>query len=243
MLFPVLVDGMQQDRFFKSFHQCFRPGIIRFFQVAGDIIYPFPVGNGDQDIFIHGSLVLIDLFDDRMGNFSKPSRFTFKGLKSLGGHIFQLIVLFHLPHILFLEGDIERHHTKQIEFHPFVIILIHLHNILCGLRDHVGDIVIDTFTHQGMTAAAVNHLTLGVHHIVVLQQPFTDTEVVFLHLLLGALYRFTQHIVFQYVSLFESHPVHETCNPLGSKETHQIVFQGNKENARPGISLASGTSS
>ena len=53
--------------------------------------------------------------------------------------------------------------------------------------DDVGDIHADTFSHKGVTALLVDDGTLLVHHVVVLNQTLTDTEVVLLNLLLGAL--------------------------------------------------------
>ena len=54
-----------------------------------------------------------------------------------------------------------------------------------------------------MTTAGIDYVTLRVHHIVIFQQTFTNTEVVFFHLLLSTFNRFAQHAVFQHFTFLE----------------------------------------
>ena len=57
-----------------------------------------------------------------------------------------------------------------------------LDDIHDAVPDDVGDIHADTFSHQGVAALLVDHGTLLVHHVIVLNQALTDTEVVLLDL-------------------------------------------------------------
>ncbi|KAF5030810.1 hypothetical protein DSECCO2_634310 [anaerobic digester metagenome] len=76
-----------------------------------------------------------------------------------------------------------------------------------------------------MTATFIDHFALRVHHVVVFQQTFTNSEVVFLHFLLGALHRFVQHIVLKHITFLEAHPIHKPGNPFGGKQAHQVIFK------------------
>ena len=53
--------------------------------------------------------------------------------------------------------------------------------------EHVEDVAAQTFAVEGVHAAVVDHLALGVEHVVVLELPLADGEVVLLHLRLRAL--------------------------------------------------------
>ena len=74
----------------------------------------------------------------------------------------------------------------------------------------VHDVHLDTLTHKGVATALVDDLTLGVHHVIVLEEALTDTEVVFLDLLLGALDSLVEHAVLEYFTFLKAHLVHHS---------------------------------
>ena len=80
-----------------------------------------------------------------------------------------------------------------------------------------------------MTTLLVDHSTLLVHHIIVVEQVLTDTEVVLFHLLLCILDRLGDERMLQHLAFLESKAVHEASHLLGSKLTHQVVFQRHEE--------------
>ena len=94
-----------------------------------------------------------------------------------------------------------------------------------------------------MAATSIDHLTLRVHHVVVLKKTLTNPEVIFFDLLLCLLYRLRKHIVFEYFALFESHTIHQRSNTIACKKTHQMVFKRDIENRATGVSLTTGTAS
>ena len=67
------------------------------------------------------------------------------------------------------------------------LVVVCLDNVDHTVPDGVRDIHTDTFTHQGVTTLRIDNGTLLVHHVIVLQQALTDTEVVLLNLLLSTL--------------------------------------------------------
>ena len=81
-----------------------------------------------------------------------------------------------------------------------------------AIPDDVGNIHADTLTHQGVAALLVDNGTLLVHHIIVLNQALTDTEVVLLNLLLGALDALRNHGALDHLAILESQTVHNRCD-------------------------------
>ena len=93
-------------------------------------------------------------------------------------------------------------------------------NIVEVVGEVVHDVVqvdLDAFAVECVAAARVDHLALRVHHVVVFQQTFTDTEVVFLYLLLGTFYGLAQHIVLQNLAFLETKLIHQAGDLLGSE--------------------------
>ena len=88
-----------------------------------------------------------------------------------------------------------------------------------------------------MATTLVDNLTLGVHHVVVLEETLADAEVVLLDLLLRALYGLVEHAVLQYLAFLEAHLVHHRRETVGGEETHQVVLQRDEEDGRPGVTL------
>ena len=93
-----------------------------------------------------------------------------------------------------------------------------------------------------MATTLINHLTLLVHHIIVFQQALTNTEVVFLHLLLSTLNRLVNHWVLNHLAFLESEFVHNGRNAVRSKEAHQLILKRYIEHRGTWVSLTSCTS-
>ena len=100
-----------------------------------------------------------------------------------------------------------------------------VHEDTPSVVERIHDVHLDTLTHEGVAATLVDDLTLGVHHVVVLEETLADAEVVLLDLLLRALYGLVEHAVLQYLALLEAHLVHHRRETVGGEETHQVVLQ------------------
>ena len=71
-----------------------------------------------------------------------------------------------------------------------------------------------------MVALLVDDRTLLVHHIIILQQALTDTEVVLFFLLLGALDAVVYHLGLDHLAVLETKLVHDAGNAIVGEETH-----------------------
>ena len=92
-----------------------------------------------------------------------------------------------------------------------------------------------------MAALLVDHGTLLVHHVVVLQEVLTDTEVVLLHLALCTLDALADHWTLDTLAVLEAQAVHHLGNTLRGEETHQFVLQRYIEDRRAWVALTTGT--
>ena len=109
------------------------------------------------------------------------------------------------------------------------------------IPNHIGNVHAYTFTQQSMTALLVNHRALLVHHVIVFQQTFTDTEMVFFHFLLCPLDGVADHLVLNHLSILKSETIHHLGNAFAGKQAHQLVFERHKEHRRTRVTLTSGT--
>ena len=182
VLFPCFIDDMQQDRLLKRFHYFLAFAFISGFQVAGDVIHALAVCNGNQDVFVHVSLILVYLLDNRISDLCHTFGFAFEKFHGSIESLIGKFLLFLVAELLFRERSF---HGKCLEkIHLAVFIGRSFDRIDTTVPNHVHNVHTDTFAHQSVAAFGVDYGTLFVHHIVVFQQAFTDTEVVFFHFLL-----------------------------------------------------------
>ena len=197
------------------------------FEVDRDVIDTFAIGDRDEDVLIHLSLGLIYLLYHRV---SDLHQFVHTALEAVQRGFRQLIAQFSTfaaTELLFVERQLDREGLHHFELQPLVVIGLACleEDGLCRLADHVRDVHADTLTHQGVTTFGVDEVTLLVHHIVVLDEALTDTEVVLLDLLLGALNALRDHGAFNHLALLEAQTVHDRGNALGGEQTHQLVLE------------------
>ena len=107
-----------------------------------------------------------------------------------------------------------------------VVILDDIHH---AVPHHIRDIHTDALTHEGVTAFLIDDGTLLVHHVIVLQQTLTDTEIILLDLLLGTLNLSADHRTLNHLAFLEAETVHDVSDTLGTEQTHQFIFQRDEE--------------
>ena len=210
MLFPSLIDGVQQDRFLESFVYGFGFRVVSLFQITYYIIYAFSVGNGNDDIVVTVALLFVNPFDDRVGHSGESVDFAFECgddslVKGFGKHRF-----FFRTQRIGIEWQFYGEYFQDIFLQTFIVagLGIFLDEGLCCVVHHVYDVDADTFSHQGMVAFLIDDFPLGVHHVVVFEQAFADTEVVLFDFSLGTFDGFGNHRVFDHFSFFKTQPVH-----------------------------------
>ena len=223
IFFPCIINSVKQNSFFKSLHDSLRFCFVCFFQVYRNIIHTLAISDRNHNVFIHMSLCFVHLLNYRISYSSHTFRFTLKQCHSFLESLFCQILFLLVTEVFFTERSFHSQCLKNFHLHIFVIRLFN--SIDTTIPDHVDNIHTDTFTHQSMTTLRVNYSTLLIHHIIVFKQTFTDTEVIFFHFLLGTFDGFGNHAVFDHFPFLESHLIHPVSKTIGSKQTHQIIFQ------------------
>ena len=94
---------------------------------------------------------------------------------------------------------------------------------------------------QHLAALLVDDLTLGVHHVVVLQHGLAGLEVAGLHLLLGVLNGVGEDLRVNGGVLVHAQLLHHAHDPLGAEQAHDVVLQGQVEAALARVALTAGT--
>ena len=135
--------------------------------------------------------------------------------------------------------------TQPIQI-PFVVVSpgidMELDHFLERLLDQIIDPFGQIFRTQDLPSLPVNRFALHVHDIVVLEDMFSDVEVVALYPLLGVLNGLGDHPVLDLLSLSHSQPLHESGDPLGTENTHEIVFKTQKKPGTARVTLTTGSS-
>ena len=239
VLFPVLVDDGENHRFLQGVEHALALGQDTLLDVGTHLQGLPAVGERDQDVLEVVLLVVVHALNH--------------GVRALG-EVHQLGLVQLLCTQVGLVGQLLRlPRRKPVEVHRgldakvaqqrhaerFVILLRmrRQHMGLDELVEHVGDVGADAVAVQGVAAALVDDLALGVHHVVVFQKALPDAEVVLLHLLLGPLDALGDHAGLDDLPFFVAHPVHHLAHALRAKQPHQVVLQAHVELARPGVSL------
>ena len=220
---PGIIDGMEQDGLFKRLHDFLAFRFVGRLQVHADVVHALAVGNRNHDVLIHLSLILVDRLDDRHGNLSHPFGLALEGRhSSLEQHFGQIFLLLALELFFGIRGF----HSQYLkDFHLRILEIGLVYRIPATVPNHVDNVHADAFAHQRVATLRVDHRTLLVHHIIVFQQPLTDTEVVLFHLLLCPFDRVGNHLVLNHLAFLEAKLVHHGSNAVGREQTHQVVFE------------------
>ena len=92
-----------------------------------------------------------------------------------------------------------------------------------------------------MVAFCVDHITLLVHHVIILDEALTNTEVVLLHFLLCTLDRRRYHVMFNHLALLEAHLIHQACQAIRTEHTHQVILHTHIEYTATWVTLTTCT--
>src|SRR5690606_38181081 len=92
-----------------------------------------------------------------------------------------------------------------------------------------------------MLTFAINHITLLVHHVIILKEALTYAEIVFFNFLLRTLNAIADHAVLDHIAFLVSKLVHQSGNSFATEHAHQIVFERDIELRSTRIALATRT--
>ena len=123
MFFPSFIDSMQDDRFLECFRDSFAFCFVSFFQVAGNIIHTFTVRNRDHDVFIHRTLMFVNLFDHRIGNLSHTFHAAFEQLQRFIEQFIGQLVGFAVLEFFFRERTFHCESLEQFQLETFVVTI------------------------------------------------------------------------------------------------------------------------
>ena len=201
---------MQHHILFELLNHRFGLRFVGLFQVAHNVYNSFAIRNGHHNALVAVALGFVHLLDGGVGYLLQAVGFSLEGSHShLEGSFFQYVV-WGIDEFFFGEGAFHREYLNERLFATFVIV--GLYDVDNAVPDNVGDVHADAFAHHGVASFLVNHGTLLVHHVVVFQQVLTNTEVVFLYLLLCTLNALRNHWAFDAFALFKSKAVHDACD-------------------------------
>ncbi len=105
---------------------------------------------------------------------------------------------------------------------------------------HVGDDFSRGLIVHPFDALVEDDLALVVHHVVELEDVLADVEVARLNLLLRFFQRFVDPRMDDRLVFLQPQLGQHAVELIGAEDTHQIVFEGEKELGMAGIALASG---
>ena len=223
VLFPSLVNDVKQNLFLKLLDHRLTFGVVGFLEVTGNVIHLAAVSQGHNDALVHLSLSLVNLLDDRHGDFLNVLHMA---LETAHGNLEHLLAQFFatlVDKLVVREGTFHCEDLDELFLATLVVILFN--DVDHTVPDCIRDVHADALAHQGVTTLRVDHSTLLVHDIIVLQQSLTDAEVVLLDLLLGTLYLFANHGALQHFAFLEAQLVHYGSNALRAEQTHELVLK------------------
>ena len=243
MLFPFIVDHIEQHAFLELFDHLFAVRLSRRFEVHGDVIYFLSVRDRNQDILVHLTLGLIHILDLRIGDLHEFIHTAFETVEGSLSQLFGELIFLAATELVLVKRNLNRKSLHHVELKSLVVVGSTgiRKNSFGRLVDHIRDIHTDTLSHQGVTTLCVDEVTLLVHHIVVFDQALTDTEVILLHFLLRPLDGTRYHTVLDHLTFLESHTVHDTGDAFTTEHTHQVVLQRYIENRTTRVTLTTGT--
>ena len=141
--------------------------------------------------------------------------------------------------ILLAEGTLHGEHLEEALLATLVVVVGD--DADYAVPDDIADIHADALSHEGVAALLVDDGALLVHHVVILREALTDTEVILLHLLLGALDAAGDHGTLDTLALLEAELVHHLGDTFRTEETHELVLQRDVEDGGTGVALTAGT--
>ena len=203
---------MENDKLLKLLDDVLRFRLVSLLEVDTELNDVAAVCDRDEDELVDVALVLVDILDDGVGIALDAVGLALERCHgSLEGALLELTAV----RVLKLLGR-ERHlHGEDLkELLLGSLEIVPLNDAHHTVPDDVRDIHADTLTHQGVATFLVDDGTLLVHHVIILEEVLTDTEVVFLHLLLGALDTLGDHRALDPLAILKAETVHDMGDTL-----------------------------
>ena len=152
----------------------------------------------------HSLIILIYIFYIRICYFGHFLIFALEVFKSgIKSNVCSLFAIEFIILFFCFERQLSGKDFQKFQFGIFKSAAVE--NGITSVPYHVYNIHAYALAHECVTTFSVNNSTLFVHNIVILEQTFTNTEIVLLYFFLCILYCSGYHRVFYHISLFEIH--------------------------------------
>ena len=212
VLLPAVVDDVEHDDALELLNNVATLCAVSLLEVARNVVNALAVGDRHHDALVDSALVLLNLLDDRPSNALDAVGLALEGSHcALESTLLKLVVAYVLE-VLLAERTLHSQNLEEVLAASGVVVC--LDDVHYAVPDDVGDVHADTLAHECVAALLVDYGALLVHHVVVLEQVLTYTEVVLLNLLLCAFDALRDHRVLDTVALLEAETVHEACDAL-----------------------------
>ena len=186
VLFPALVDDVQENHLLKLLDNGLAVRVVRLFEVARNVVHASSVGERHHDSLVESALVFIHLLYYRPCHVLYAFCFSVECLHHLLECAFFEFVSSVVDKLFLCERHFHSEDMNEFLFASLVVIIFD--NVHHTVPERVRDIHSYAFSHEGMASFAIYDGTLFVHHVVIFEQSFTHSEVVFLHLALCSFY-------------------------------------------------------
>ena len=226
VFFPQLVDGDEEHCFVPLLDNRLAAGAIGLVDVDHEVEESFAVGHG------HGDTALEATVFDAVGdyghcNFDDAVALAVESLVGCGVDLLDGVLLAHVAELIFGEGSLDGEGAEEVHGEILVAGGVGVvDKVLDDVPHHVGDVDADALAEESMVAAVVDVGTLLVHHVVILEQAFTDAEVVFLDAFLGVADGVGDHAALDALALLKSESVEHLHDAVGGEEAHELVLEG-----------------
>ena len=184
----MLINLIEDDGTAESLGDLLALSIVSFLKIHTECQHLASVRDRNRYVLVHIPLLLENHLDERidlLGEGVHPA--LVNRLHLLAESVGELVAL-GVGIELLVESEVD----GQLGHHIFLEILIrHSLRAACddrgGVDHHIPDIDLDPLTRKGVAPSGIDGLALVVHHVVILKESLTDSEVVLLDFLLGVL--------------------------------------------------------
>ena len=155
-------------------------------------------------------LLFVDLMKGGVGDLCDLTRAVLEGsLDSIVESVREVISL-AMTELFGRERRLDGKDAQDIHLEGLEVLhrMVRVDEDTTSIIERIHHIHLDALTHQSMTATLIDDFTLGVHHVIVLEESLTDTEVILLDLLLCTLYGLVEHAVLKDFSFLEAKTIH-----------------------------------
>ena len=174
VLLPVVVDGKQHDSLLPLFGERLAVGVDSLHGINNDAEGAFAVGNGHADELrrLHATALKVgnDVLDTGFCNLAHMLHLAVECLDDGVIQDFLLLAVVHAAVFFLVERGLDGVGLENLHLEVLVVVgTIFLDHILNAVIERVDDVQTDALTNKCVVAAGVDHLTLGVHHVVILE--------------------------------------------------------------------------